>query len=329
MLQLHQPVEAESGLSTGAYLTQWLSFVKTRTRPTTYEGYASLVRWHALPTLGPIPLSSLHPLDLQGLYSALLERGPGERALSTGSVLNLHLVLTQALGQAVRWQLLGSNPAGGARPPRAVRPEQVVVDPAMARRILGLLVGTDVEVPATVALGTGMRRGEILALRWSDLDPDFTVAQVRRTVQPTAGGLVFHEPKTPRSRRAVALPSFLAPVLTRHRRGQDRRRTLSQGGWEDTDLVVDRGDGRVVNPDTLSSAWRRFLRVSGLPHVRFHDLRHAHATLLLAKGVHPKVVSERLGHASVGITLDIYSHVLPTMQTEAARALDEVVAAPP
>ena len=150
-----------------------------------------------------------------------------------------------------------------------------------------------------------------------------SVLHVRRTLQPTTGGLVFEHPKTSRSRRTVALPAFIAPYLQRQRANQQQRRQ-DCADWQEHGLVADRGDGGPINPDTLSSGWRRFLKQNGLPHLRFHDLRHAHATLMLLQGVHPKVVSERLGHASVGITLDTYSHVLPSMQTEAVDAFDRL-----
>jgi integrase len=137
---------------------------------------------------------------------------------------------------------------------------------------------------------------------------------------------VFEEPRTKRSRRSVALPAFLGPYLDRERADQARRRSGLGDGWIERDLVIDAGDGSPVNPDSMSSAWRFLVRRAGLPHVRFHDLRHGHATLLLCQGVHPKVVSERLRHATVGITLDIYSHVIPDMQAEAARAFDDLFA---
>ena len=305
-------------LTTGAYLAQWLCHAKSRVRPKTYEGYEGVIRLYAAPSLSEVPLERLHPLHLQQLYSSLTERG-----LAGGTVLNLHLVLTQALHQAVRWRLLIANPASGAQPPRPRRPEQKMVDPALASRILTAVAGTPMELPAAVALATGMRRGEILALRWSDLDAGLTVAQVRRSLQVSGEGLQFVEPKTRRSRRSVALPTFLRPHLQRQREAQGTRR-FTCPAWVDLDLVVDSGDGSPLHPDTLSSGWYRFLKRSGLPHVRFHDLRHAHATLLLLQQVHPKVVSERLGHASVGITLDIYSHVLPSMQSEAAQAFDRL-----
>jgi integrase len=314
--------EVGTELRTGDYLSQWLRHSRGRLRSKTFEGYEGVIRLYACPGIGPVPLSRLHPLHLQQLYSDLIDRG-----LAGGTVLNLHLVLAQALSQAVRWGLIDQSPAAGAQPPRPRRPEPVLVDPALAARILAAVQGTTMELPAVVALATGMRRGEILALRWGDLDEGFTVAQVRRSLQVSAEGLHFVEPKTRRSRRSVALPEFLRPYLLRHRDDQQARRAACLS-WRDLDLVIDAGDGSPRHPDTLSSGWYSFLKRSGLPHVRFHDLRHAHATLLLLSRVHPKVVSERLGHASVGITLDLYSHVLPSMQTEAAAAIDDLFGSP-
>ncbi len=311
----------EPGLTAGAYLTSWLGHARGRVRAKTYKGYEGVIRLYALPGLGSVVLKDVHPLVLQRVYSELLARG-----LSGGTVLNLHLVLTQAFAQAARWGLVPVNPAAGAQPPRPRRPEQAVMDPALAERIMAAAQGTFFEVLAALAIATGMRRGEILALRWSDLDPGYTTAQVRRSLQTIGGRLLFEEPKTRRSRRAVALPSFLRPYLVRHRESQVIRRQRCPS-WVDLNLVIDAGDGSPVNPDTMSSRWNRFLKRSGLPPLRFHDLRHGHATLMLLQGVHPKVVSERLGHSSVGITLDTYSHVLPNMQTEAAQAFDQLFCA--
>src|SRR5712691_7502880 len=207
-------------LPTGQYLSQWLSHARGRVRSKTYEGYEGVIRLYAAPALGEIPLHHLHPLHLQRLYGTLTERG-----LSGGTVLNLHLVLTQALSQAVRWGLLPANPAAGAQPPRPRRPEQRVVDPALADRILAAAAGTPMELPCAIALSTGMRRGEILALRWSDLDAGFTVAHVQRSLQVSVNGLHFSEPKTRRSRRSVALPSSLRSHLERQRRDQADRRS--------------------------------------------------------------------------------------------------------
>lgn len=149
-------------------------------------------------------------------------------------------------------------------------------------------------------------------------------AIIQQTLQPSRSGLHYQEPKTHRSRRAIALPAILGTLLVGHRREQDRRRLEHGERWRKTDLIVDRGDGQHLNPETLSSAWRRFVLHHHLPALRFHDLRHSHATLMLLEGIHPKIVSERLGHATIGITLDTYSHILPSMQTEAAEAIDRI-----
>jgi len=304
----------------GDYLRAWLAHSKTRVRAKTWEGYESLIRRFSGP-IGSVKLGELKPLHLQSLYASLLS--DPTRGLSRGSVLNLHLVLTQSLAQAVRWGILASNPAAGAQPPRPRRPEVQGIDPSLAARILARMSGTRYELPAAIAISTGMRRGEILGLHWADVSADLRTAQVKTTLQSTReGGLVFEHPKTARSRRQVLLPVFLRPYLASQRQDQALRARRLGRGWVRSDLVVDRGDGGSWNPDTFSSAWAARIRASDLPKVRFHDLRHAHATLMLLQGVHPKIVSERLGHASVGITLDTYSHVIPTMQEEAAKAFD-------
>jgi len=304
--------------SMSEYLARWLDHMRGRVRAKTWDGYEGSIRLYALPALGEVSLEDLTPLHLQDLYAELLGRG-----LSGGTVLNLHLVLTQALGQAMRWGIVDRNPASGAQPPRPRRAEPTTVDRALAERLLAETLGTRFELPVAIALATGMRRGEILALRWSDLDAARTTAHVSRTLQTAGGELHFERPKTARSRRTVQLPSMLGPYLDRRAASQAERRSYVGDPFE-TGLIVDDGAGGAVNPDTLSAAWSRFCRRRGLPRVRFHDLRHAHATLMLLQGVHPKIVSERLGHASVGITLDTYSHVLPSMQREAVAAFEEL-----
>jgi integrase len=307
--------------STEAYLLSWLDHARTRVRLRTYEGYEGILRRYVFGHLEETALSELTPLHLQRLYAGLLS---GDRRLSAKTVLNTHLVLTAALGQAVRWGLIPSNPAVGAQPPRPRHTELVAVDRALVERLLVVVAGSPYEVPAALAVGTGMRRGELLGLRWADIGGNLDVAQIRRSLQPTRSGLMFERPKTKRSERSVVLGTFVRPYLERQRADQLERREALGTDWHDEDLVIDRGNGRPMHPDTLSSGWYRKIKRSGLPHVRFHDLRHAHATLMLAKGVHPKIVSERLGHASIAITLDTYSHVLPTMQHEAAKAFDEL-----
>jgi len=317
-------MDQRTELSVQGYLQDWLQHVRTRVRRRTYEGYEGVLRRYVFNRLATVELAELKPLDLQHLYTDLLANS--DPPLCAGTVLNTHLVLTQAFGQAVRWGLIPSNPASGAQPPRPRPAELVSVDEVLIDKLLATVERSSCEVPAAFAIGTGMRRSEILGLRWSDIDGDLEVARIRRTLQPTREGLVFERPKTKHSERSVVLGAFVRPYLERQRDGQAHRREGLGDGWHDEGLVIDRGDGAPMHPDTLSSAWYRRIKRSELPHVRFHDLRHAHGTLLLVKGVHPKIVSERLGHASTGITLDTYSHVLPSMQREAAQAFDELFA---
>src|SRR6266487_4462612 len=241
MLQVSPgPPPELTSLSTGDYLETWLSQVRGRVRGRTYSGYAGLLRRYAIPHLGEVLLRDLHPLHLQHLYGALLEQGAGgyRDRLSASTVLNLHRVLVQSLGWAERFGLLERSPAKAARPPRPRRAEPKVVDPALAGRILEASAGTPLELPVAVAISTGMRRGEILGLRWSDLSGDRSVAHVRRSLQATGEALVFEEPKTRRSRRSVALPAFLHPYLDRQREDQARRRSALGGSWADGDLVI-------------------------------------------------------------------------------------------
>jgi len=322
---IQSPVSGFESITVAAYLERWLAHARTRVRPATYDGYESLIRCHISPTLGYHRLADLHPLHLQDLYTDRLAPTTTRRVLSASSVLNLHLVLTQALQQAVRWQLLTTNPAHGAQPPRPRRPEPIVATGDTLQRILKHLRGHPLELPATIALTTGMRRGEVCGLRWSDLSGGYTSAHIQQTLHASRDGFHFQQPKTHRSRRPIALPTALTALLTEHRGEQDRRQATLGKRWQHTDLIVDRRDGGPLHPDTLSSAWRRFIRDNNLPHVRFHDLRHSHASLMLLEGVHPKIVSERLGHASVSFTLEVYTHLLPDMQTEAADAMDRVL----
>jgi len=308
-------------ISIADFFDQWLNHMRTRVRAKTWEGYEALLRRYGAPALGSLRLDEVTPLHVQRIYSDLMA---AERPLSGGTVKNLHLVLTQAFGQAVRWNLIDRNPTAGAQPPRPKRAEPVVVDAVLAHRLLEAVAGSALELPVAIALGTGMRRGEILALRWSDLDVGLTVASVRRSVHPTRNGLSYELPKTKRSRRAVMLPAYLTVLLQKAR----DERPLGPAAASSKDLVVLDADGSPMHPDSLSSGWRRAVRKAGIEPVRFHDLRHAHATLMLQEGIHPKVVSERLGHASIGITLDVYSHVLPSMQAEAVQALDHVFPPP-
>jgi integrase len=236
-------------------------------------------------------------------------------------------VLSSALRQAVRWQLLAVNPADAVRPPRPERAPLRVPTATETRKLLERARATPYEVPLLLAATTGLRRGEVLGLRWSAVDFDAGVARIVSTLQKVNGEVRFVAPKTDRSRRTVSLPRSTVERLRRHRKEQAERRLLLGAAWHDLDLVVDRGDGEHLDPDTFSHGFTRLATASGLPTMRLHDLRHAFATTLLAAGVHPKVVSEALGHSSVAFTMDTYQHVLPTMGEQVATSIETALGA--
>lgn len=314
------------------YLQQWLDdYVATNTAPKTAQTYREIVRSHLVPAFGSLPLTALRPTHLQAFYSRALQSGrvDGRGGLSARSVIRYHQIIHAALHQAVRWQLLVRNPADAVEPPRAERREVVGLEPATVRRLFAVADETPIGSLVRTAVLSGMRRGELLGLRWADVDLGRGILHVQQTAQRVAGqGVIFRQPKTRLSRRAIEISREATLVLRDHRRRQLEERLLAGPAYVDRDLVFASSVGTPLEAGTIARTWRRVLATAGVGHVRWHDLRHAHASLLLRQGVHPKVVSERLGHASVGITLDTYSHVLPGLQAAAAAALDLALAEP-
>ncbi len=306
------------------FLHQWLSAsVRPAVATKTYEGYESIVRVRIVPRLGRTPLRKLTPLDLQALYASLQDAG-----LSNRSILHTHRVLHRAFAQAVRWGLLVRNPCDGATPPRPKRAEMRV----LSQEQVTVLLDTTRDQPAyalyVAAVTTGMRQGELLGLRWDDVDLDAAKVTVRRALQRQRGnGLVFVEPKTGRSRRTVMLSQRAVTALKQHRVRQLEERLQAGPEWRDRDLVFANPFGGPLDPSWQTAVFKEALHGAGLPPVRFHDLRHTAATLLLRQGVHPKVVSEMLGHATITITLDTYSHLVPVLHAQAAAAMDAALGA--
>src|SRR6266511_4208335 len=278
MLEEEGPRIEASSLTVRDYLTDWLAQMRARVRPSTYDGYAFLIQHHALPGIGHLALGKVHPLHIQQVYARMTSPGyEGPRGqVSAKTAGNLHRVLRQAFSQAAAWRLIEWNPAAAASPPRARPRELAVVDQALALAILEGTAGTRLHLPVAIAIATGMRRGEILGLRWADIDSERTVARVSRSLQMSRAGLAFEEPKTRRSRRAVALPSFLLPYLVHQETEQVIRRERAGANWRALDLVVDSGDGSAWNPDTFSTRWSELLKSRRLPQDRFHTLRSAH-----------------------------------------------------
>ncbi len=308
------------------FLIRWLAeYAEHRVCGLTFESYERIVRRHLIPALGEQDLAELTSAQIQSyLHEKRCRSRLDGGGLSACTVAQHHRVLHKALVCAVDWRLLDSNPASRVTAPR-VQPRWVrVLDEEATKQLLRSLRGHPVYLPSLIAVGTGMRRGEILGLHWSEVDLPRRVLAVIRSLEQTSKGLAFKAPKTRRSRRLIALPGFVVHELEQQRRhrGAEVGRVGQAEQWG---VVVTRPDGAPWPPNSFSRAFGEVLRARGLPRIRFHDLRHGHASHLLRQGVHPKVVSERLGHTSVGFTLDTYSHLLPGMQAEAAAMIDRAL----
>jgi integrase len=316
-----QPV----ALTLNEYLTKWLATAaRPRVSERTHEGYQYLLNQHVQPELGKQKLSDVRPLHIQKLYSDMQERG-----LSARTVRYLHAVLSSALKQAVRWGMLARNPAELVELPRQARKEMLALSPKEATEFLKAAAADRWCVLFAFALATGTRPEEYLGLQWKDVDLEHGVVTVRRALvwRSTGGGWYFGEPKTARSRRQIPLPASTLLALKEHRRQQAEERLKAGASYQQNDLVFATPEGGPLAPRNLKRRhFRPILKRAKLPQeFRLYDLRHSCATLLLAAGEHPKVVSERLGHASVTLTLDVYSHVLPTMQEAASKKLESLL----
>lgn len=302
------------------YLTSWLEATRASVRPATARRYEQYVRVHAAPTLARIPLTRLTAQHLQALYAERLAAGS-----SATTVAHLHAVLHRALEQATLWGMCARNVAVVATPPRISRRQMTALSPDQARALLAAIVGDRREALYVLALTSGMRQGELLGLRWADVDLDRRSVYVHASLQRSAEGMAFVEPKTSRSRRQISLTDAATAALRRHRTTQLEERLALGAAWNDLDLVFPNTIGRPLEASNVLKGFRGTLERVGTPRIRFHDLRHTAATLLLAQGVHPKIVSEMLGHSQIAVTLDLYLHVTPTMQRGAAAAMDALL----
>jgi integrase len=304
----------------GEFLEQWLrDYAAGAVALTTRRTYQDVVRLHIIPPLGMVPLAKVSPHAIQRLYSQKLQGG-----LSCTTVNKVHRVLREALGHAVRWGLISRNPATLVDPPRPRRTEMRVWDEEQVRLFLGEAKRSSPYYALYLAaLLTGMRQGELLGLRWQDVDLTLSVASVRQIIYRLGGQLLMKPPKTAKAKRQVALPHILVEELRDVREEQKGHRQRIGEAYNDYGLVFCQEDGKPLHAHNIVRRdFRRICGRVGLPRIRFHDLRHCHATLLLQQGVHPKIVQERLGHANISMTLDTYSHVVPGMQEQAVRALE-------
>src|ERR671913_920933 len=314
----------DKNLTLGEYLDRWLSdAVRGTVRESTYSRDKYLVTNHVKPSIGRVKLKNLNARLLQSLYRERLDSG-----LSASTVQKIHHVLHKALTQAMRWDLIPRSPADSVKAPTPTPKEMHPLSALEARQLLEAAQGDRLEALYVLAVHTGMRRGELLALKWADVDPDLATVRVRRTLtrgEDGRGYVVGAATKSGKGRH-IRLTPRAVEALKRHRARQAKEKLKVGGLYRDQDLVFAGEGGNPINPSNLRNrSFKPLLERAGLPRITFHDLRHTCASFLFERNVHPQLVQELLGHASVAITLDTYSHMLPGMGGEAAEAMDKAL----
>jgi integrase len=319
-------VVSGTNLRVGEFLDEWLAGQEARLRPTTHYSYvvaSGRVKHH----LGRYKLQALTPMQIEKFYAELLDHGGRTgAALSPKTVRNTHVVLRKALADAERLGLVARNAAAAARGPSVSRTEMTTWTSDQLKTFARVAERSRMRHAFTVLATTGMRRSEVLGLRWRDVDFDAGQLAIVQTVTAIEGKIVIGEPKTAGSRRTVYVHDATLRALRQQRQLQAEERLAVGPGWSpDNDLVFRTELGDPVNPDWFSRHFDRLVAEADVPRIRLHDLRHTNATLSLKAGVHPKVVSERLGHSTIAITLDMYSHVTPGISRDAAATVETMM----
>jgi integrase len=316
-------VEASRRTVRAFLVDEWLpAMAPPKVRPSTWANYRTQVHVHLVPAFGAAELQRLSPTQLTAFYRTLLISGRRDgQGLAPKSVKNIHAVLHRALRDAVRWGYVARNVADAVDPPGGASPEMKVWTPGQLRVFLRHVREDRLYAAWLLVATTGMRRGELAGLRWADVDLDAGRASPRRPRVVVDYRVHVSEPKTAKGKRSLALDPATVAALREHAAQQAEERALIGAGYVDSGLVFTRPDGRPLHPDLISDWFQRLAREAGLPRIRLHDVRHSYASAALAAGIPAKVVSERLGHANIAITLDTYSHVLPGLDAEAANTV--------
>lgn len=311
---------AGSKTTLSVFLAEWLIVAKSLIRPNTFLQYEQIVNQHLVPTLGRIKLKDLNPNQLQSLYTAKLASGTSSR-----TTIMIHAVIHRALHHALQLGLVVRNVADSVSRPKLIQKERNSLDEYQARQLLQATESHPLHLLFWMAIETGMRQGELIGLKWSDLDWQEKRLHIQRQVQRINHKLEFCEPKSAAGKRVISVGKTTIQKLRDHYNQQQDEIILAGNKWQKMDLIFSTSIGTPLEASNVLKIYKKFLKEAGLPDCTFHTLRHSCASLLLQQGVNAKVVAERLGHADVAFTLRVYSHVLMPMQAEAGEKLDELL----
>ena len=308
------------------FLERWLTHMTTQVDARTHVGYAEKVRKNIVPLLGQVLLTKLRSDQIEAAYTKALASGrcDGNGGLSPRTVHHLHRILKQALKQAAKWKLLAVNPCEAVDAPKVEKKEMKTYDMPQTVDALKEMRQTRFLIAYLLAAMCGLRRGEISALRWKNVDLDAGALRVVQTARQI-GTKVDYKPVKNTKGRPVALSPIMVYELRAHRARQTEE--LLRLGIKSTgdSFVFAQPEGTPIKPGSITNEWKRLVGKHALPGIRFHDLRHTHATAMLASGIHPKIAQERLGHSTIAITMDLYSHVMPNMQADAVATMDDAL----
>jgi integrase len=312
---------ASTKIGLGEFLTAWLTSTKTSKGRSTWRHYEQLIRMYIIPNLGEIKVRDLRPENIQAFYNRLFD---GEVGVYT--IRKIHITLHSALQQAVRTGVIGRNPASFVQSPKEPATEMSILNESQVSQLLIAAQGSRLEAVVHLAVISGMRQMELLGLKWNDLDwIKQTLKIERQLLKPEGEGVKFSSPKTRYGKRSIVLGVKTIETLRKHYEQQQAEQCKAGTAWKEYGLIFTTQNGTPIHPRNLLRDYKKLLHSAGLPPIRFHDLRHTAASILLNQGVPVITVSRRLGHAKASITLDIYGHLISTAQTEVAEMIDDLV----
>ncbi|MHC1694149.1 MAG: tyrosine-type recombinase/integrase [Eubacteriales bacterium] len=310
------------------YLRSWYDeYVVENLKSNTTAGYKVNIECHIIPHLGNVELQSLTTQHIEELYRFLLKEGRSDckGGLSPMSVIYVHRVLTKALSMAQRQLFINHNPAETAIPPKTRQKKLTIYGREEILNLFDCTLDTDMEVPIALAALCGLRRGEILALTYDDIDLEGKTIDISKQLVPIKKGVIIDTPKSEDSHRVIAIPDIVVEMILRSKERQEMHRSMFLNEYEENGLVVCQVNGKYIDPRSFSKKFARLLNKHNLKHIRFHDLRHSAATLMLSAGVQMKVASQILGHSSISITADLYQHVLSDMKKDAVNKVENIL----